>query len=139
MAGAEFEKVPTSFRADLMNLLKRLISSLFRIRLLFRFGRKSATMLPEVVPVRQIYRQFLRWAAKGGYARNTSQTPHEYLYSLVGRLPEAQQDMAFITQQYVAVRYGTLLPDEDEINLLRQSWYHVKKKRLKRAGSSNTP
>lgn len=139
VAGAEYEAVPTTFGADLMNLLKRLISWLFRVRLLFRFGRKSATMLPEVAPVRQIYRQFLRWAAKGGYARNISQTPHEYLWAMVERLPEAQQDMAFITQQYVAVRYGTWQPDEDEIHRLRQSWYHVKKKRLKKADSGHIP
>jgi hypothetical protein len=139
MAGAEFEPVPSTFGADLMNLLKRIMRGLFRVRLLFRFGRRSAAMLPEVAPVRQIYRQLLHWAATGGCARSVSQTPHEYLYTLVERVPEAQQDMAFITQQYVAVRYGTLLPDEDRIQQLRQTWQRVKKTRLKKTGGENAP
>ena len=58
---------------------------------------------------------------------------------LAERLPEAQPDMALITQQYTAVRYGILRPGEDEIHRLRQCWHRIKKKRLKKANGGQAP
>ena len=42
------------------------------------------------------------------------------------------EDIARLTQQYVAVRYGTSLPGEEEIESLRQSWRRVRKYNLKK-------
>ena len=80
---------------------------------------------------RQVYRQLLRWAASGGCARQLAQTPHEYLYALADLLPESTDDLDIITQQYIRIRYGTSLPTEDELHQLNQSWYRVRKNRLK--------
>jgi hypothetical protein len=66
-----------------------------------------------------------------------SQTPFEYCYTLVDLLPEAQEDLDFITQQYVTARYGTSLPTEDELHQLRQSLQNIKQNRLKREVSLN--
>ena len=96
------------------------------MRRLFRPRARARAVLPEIASVRQIYRQFLRWAAAAGFPRQQSQTPHEYLYQLAGLLPEAQGDLDLITQQYVRTRYGAWLPTEDELHQLRQSWYNVK-------------
>ncbi|GAJ09740.1 unnamed protein product, partial [marine sediment metagenome] len=115
MAGAEFEPLPGAFRADLLGFLKRILSGLLRLRLPFLTRGKLRSVLPEVASVRQLYRQLLRWAATSGYPRHISQTPHEYLYTLVDLLPEAREDLGFITQQYVTARYGTSLPTEDEL------------------------
>jgi len=132
MAGAEYERVPTSIRADLMSLLKRIVSFISRIRVIFHLMRKSTAIRPEVAPVYQVYRQFLHWADKGGLTRTRSQTPNEYLLVLAERLPDARNELAYITQQYVAARYGTLFPDEDEVRRLRQTWLDLKKVRLKK-------
>jgi len=81
--------------------------------------------------VRELYRRFLRWAAASGFPRRTSQTPHEYFHTLADLLPEARQELAFITQQYVSARYGTVPQTEDELRQLRQSWHKVKQNDLK--------
>jgi hypothetical protein len=130
MAGAEFEPMPGALRADFLSLLKRFFSKLLGWRRLFRSRARAAPVLPEIASVRQIYRQFLRWAAAAGFPRHISQTPHEYLYELIGLLPEAQGDLDLITQQYVRTRYGAWLLTEDELHQLKQSWYNVKQTRL---------
>lgn len=132
MSGAEFEPLPGAFRADLLSLLKRILSRLLRLRLLLRKRAKAGTVLPEVASVRQIYRQLLRWAAAGGHARLISQTPHEYCCVLSGLLPEAQSDLDLITRQYVLTRYGAWLPTEGELDQLSQAWHKVKQNNLKR-------
>ena len=126
-AGAEYEPLPGAFRADFLSLLKSLLFKLLGLRRLFQPKARAGPLLPEIVSVRQIYRQLLHWASAAGITRHVSQTPHEYLYELVGKLPEAEGDLDLITQQYVRTRYGAWLPTEDEIHQLRQSWYHVKR------------
>jgi hypothetical protein len=130
MAGAEFEPLPGAFRADLLVLLKRILFKLLGLRRLFRPRARAEPARPEIATVRQIYRQFLRWAAAAGFPRHVSQTPHEYLYEMADLLPEALGDLDLITQQYVRSRYGTRLLTEDELHQLRQSWYNVKQNRL---------
>ncbi|GAI27181.1 unnamed protein product, partial [marine sediment metagenome] len=105
--------------------------------LLFRLGARTRAVLPEIASVRQIYRQLLRWTAAGGYPRHISQTPYEYLYALAHLLPDVQGDLDLITQQYVKVRYGALLPTEDELHQLRQSWHRVKQNQLKQSKSEH--
>jgi len=132
MAEAEVEPLPGAFRADFLSLLKRILLKLLRVRLPFQLRGKSVSILPEVASIKQIYRQLLRWAAAGGLPRRTYQTPYEYLYTLVDLLPQAQEDLNFITQQYVATRYGTSLPNEDALHQSRQSLQRIRQNRLKR-------
>lgn len=129
--GAEYEAMPGAFRADLLSWLKRIVRRLLGIRLLFPWGRKSGSIMPEAASVRELYRRFLRWAAAGGFPRRTSQTPHEYFHTLADLLPEVRQELAFITRQYVSARYGTVPQTEDELRQLRQSWHKVKQNDLK--------
>lgn len=137
-AGAEYESLPGAFKADFLGLLKRILTRLLRLRPP-RLGRNPSSLLPEIASVRQIYRQLLHWVAAGGYPRQTSQTPHEYLYTLVDLLPEAHADLDFITRQYVSARYGASLPTEDELHNLRQSWHRIKRNRFRKRGSEHTP
>jgi hypothetical protein len=53
------------------------------------------------------------------------------LYALADLLPEARQDLAFITQQYTLARYGTMTQTADELQQLRQSWHKVRQLNLK--------
>ena len=138
MAGAEFEPLPGAFKADFLSLLKRILFKLLGLKLPFRLRAKEGAVPPEIASVRQIYRQFLRWAAAGGYPRHISQTPHEYCYTLVGLLPEAREDLDLVTQQYVRARYGAWLPTGDELDELSQAWHRVKQTRLKRATTKLT-
>ena len=130
MAGAEFEPLPGAFRADFLGWWQRLISRLLGLRRLLH--HRVEAVPPEIASVRQIYRQFLHWLTSQGYPRHTSQTPYEYLSMLVKVLPEAREDLAFVTQQYVSARYGTSLPTENELYNLRQSWYRIRQNRLKK-------
>jgi len=127
MAGAEFEPMPGAFRADLLGLLKRLLFKLLGLGRRFRLETRAEPLLPRIASVRQIYRQFLHWAAAAGFPRQVSQTPHEYLYELAGRMPEARVDLDLITQQYARARYGAWQLTDDELHQLKQSWYNVKR------------
>jgi hypothetical protein len=135
MAGAELEPVPGAFKADFLGLLKRILFRLLGLRLPFHLRRRELVSPPEVASVRQIYRRLLRWAAAGGYPRHVSQTPHEYCYALAGILPEASEDLSFVTQQYVRARYGALLSAGDELSELSQAWHRLEQTRLKRAAT----
>jgi hypothetical protein len=135
MAGAEFEPLPGAFKADFLSLLKRILFKLLGLKLPFRLRGEKGTFPPEIASVRQIYRQFLRWATAGGYPRHISQTPHEYCYTLVGLLPEAREDLDLVTQQYVRTRYGALLSTGDELNELSQAWHRLKQTHLKRGAT----
>lgn len=131
MTGAEFEPLPGALRTDFLGLLKRIFYRLLGLRLPFRLGARSGSVLPEIASVRQIYRQLLHWAAAGGYPRNISQTPNEYFYTLANLLPEVQGELDFITQQYVRTRYGALLPNEGELQQLDKTWHVVKQNHLR--------
>jgi hypothetical protein len=137
MAGAEFEPLPGAFSADIINLLKRILSRLLRLRPRFRLRKGQTVTLPELASIRQIYSRLLHWSATGGYPRQMSHTPLEHLYLLSGLVPEAQEDLDFITQHYLAARYGKQLPTEDEIHTLKQRWHRVKQSQLKRAGGKS--
>jgi hypothetical protein len=132
MAGAEVEPLPGAFRADLFRWLRNVFLKLFGFRH-WRPGKKDRALLPEVASVHQIYRQFLRWAAAGGYPRPVWQTPYEFLGALLPVLPQTQDDLVFITQQYVSTRYGGLLPTQDDLHQLRQSWHNISQNRITRS------
>jgi hypothetical protein len=138
MAGAEYEPLPGAFKADLLSLLKRIILKLLRLKLPFWLKKREGAFPPETTSVRQIYRQFLRWAASAGYPRYISQTPQEYCYTLVDLVPEAIEDIDMVTQQYVKARYGARLSTKNELNELSQAWRRVKQIRLKRATTERT-
>jgi hypothetical protein len=131
MAGAEYEPLPGAFKTDLLSLIKRIIRKLLGLKLLFWRKKREGAFPPEITSVRQIYRQFLRWAASAGYPRYISQTPQEYCYTLVDLVPEAIEDIDTVTQQYVKARYGARLSTENELNELSQAWHRVKQIRLK--------
>ncbi len=68
---AEVEPMEGAFKADLINLLKRIYYVLSRLKLLSWLTRKSEPLSPEVLSVYQIYRLLLRWGAKAGLRQET--------------------------------------------------------------------
>lgn len=132
MAGAELEPLPGAFKADIKNLLRRILLKILGLRRLFRIRGRSTLVNEEIATVLQIYHQFLRWAASGGYPRKASQTPYEYCYALSDILPDARHDLDLVTQQYVKARYGAWLSTTDELDELSRTFHRVKKIRLRK-------
>jgi hypothetical protein len=131
-AGTKIEPLKGAFGAELINLLKRILHWLSKSKLLSWLIKRPESFPPEAISVHQIYRHLLRWGSAGGYPRQISQTPNEYLGTIVDLLPQFQADLSFITQQYVTTRYGTSIPTTIELHELKQSWKRVKQNRLKR-------
>jgi hypothetical protein len=131
MEDAEVEPLPGAFREDVLNFLRRILLAVTRWP--FRRRKRRAHLPAQVESARRIYRQLLTWAAARGYARSPSQTPHEYLQTLMGWLPESGNDLTFITQEYVRVRYSPLIPTEKDLQELRQSWWRLRKSRSGKA------
>jgi hypothetical protein len=134
-ADMEIEPLTGAFRADLLGWLKRIFQKLSKLKLLSWLMGKPKAFPPEVISVHQIYRLLLRWGAKSGHPRKIFQTPDEYFYTLAGLLPQAQQDLSFITRQYVITRYSTAMPGIAELHELKQSWDRIKQNRFRRPGS----
>ncbi len=78
----------------------------------------------DVVTIKFIYGQILRWAAMAGYRRKSSQTPDELYLQMGGWFPEAAGELSFITQQFVKVRYGEVKLSKE---ILQQAWESYKK------------
>lgn len=126
--GAEVESLDGAFKADFLGWLKRILFTLLGIKMRFK-PKKKQFLSPEVASVRQLYTQLLHWAAAGGCARHTAQTPYEFMQVLSGVLPEAQGEIDFITRHYVRARYGLAVPVESELHELRQSWHRLRQTR----------
>jgi hypothetical protein len=125
--GAEVESLSGGFKADLLALLEQIMAKLHRLRHIFHW-RKSKKPLPqETASVRDIYRQFLRWTARKGCPMKPHQTPSEHLRTMEHLLPAAQDDLQFITQQYLHARYSPSPPGESVLNQLTQAWHRLKR------------
>lgn len=123
----EMESLKGAFGADILGFLKRLLAVLFG----GRWFAPRQTAPENIPPSRQIYRQFLKWAAKRGFPRRTFQTPYEYLAALQELMPVSGAELSLITQQYVDTRYGTSPPSEADLDRLRETWRQVQKENPK--------
>lgn len=78
--------------------------------------------------VRYFYRSTLRRAAAGGLPRREAQTPYEYVTTLAERLPEAQQDIADLTEAFVVAHYSRRPVGSEEARRARQPWQRVRRR-----------
>jgi hypothetical protein len=105
-----------------------------------RPARIPALRLSRLAPrelVRYFYRSTLRRAADGGLPRRAAQTPYEYSATLAQRLPEAQQDIAELTDAFVVAEYSPRPIGEADARRARQPWERVRR-RLRNLGSKKT-
>ena len=128
--GAEITSVTGAFREDLIRFIMKLINRFLvlkrRLNHFFLLRNEKKSIPPEVASVRQIYIQLLKWAASKGCPKDATQTPREYLHRLIEWMPEARWELAFITHQYVHVRYGPWTPSDKVLHKLRQNLRQVK-------------
>lgn len=122
---------------DLFIALGQLVLAIwFRILSPFR-GTRAESLPPEVRAVRTLYRRLLVWAAKRGWPKQAGQTPYEFLDFLKSSIPHLESDLVFLTDSYVAVRYGAARPEPETLRGLRASWRRVRKaKKTKKRTSS---
>ncbi len=130
MEDAAVEPLSGAFREDVLNFLRRLVLALTFWP--FRRRKRSPSLPPQVESARRVYRQLLAWAASKGVPRIPSQTPHEYLETLLGWLPQRGGDLTLITEEYVRARYSPSVPTDKEVQELRQSWRKLKKSGLRK-------
>jgi hypothetical protein len=93
---------------------QRLINRLRRLRR----WRAAAT-------VRQIYRALCARADEQGFPRAPSETPFEYLSTLLEAWPAVADDIHLITGAYVRVRYGQVPESEEELSTIRNAWRRI--------------
>lgn len=77
--------------------------------------------------VRYFYRSTLRRAAQRGLARAPAQTPYEYAARLASTLPEAQPDIADLTESFVTAQYGTQPVSPDDAARARRPWERLRR------------
>lgn len=133
---AEVKTLQGAFRRDLKTLIKAITAWLTRLYklLIERIQQAFYRNVPgrNLGNIRQIYRQLLKSANKSGVARGEFQTPFEYQINLTQWLPEAKQQIEFITNQYVIFRYSRHIPCEQTMEQIKQCWLIIKKQHLKK-------
>ena len=72
------------------------------------------------------YLSILRRAGERGFPRRRSQTPYEYDTLLEPNLPQAQQDMASLTQAFVEARYSRQAIEPGQAGQIQTHWQRVK-------------
>lgn len=80
-------------------------------------------------PRQRVYFFFLAMIRRGGergLARKDSQTPYEYAAALEEALPEVDQEVASLTEAFVAARYARSEVDENQAGLVRRSWDRIR-------------
>jgi len=90
----------------------------------FRFFRLGA--LPPRERVLYYYLSILKRAGRQGFPRGRAQTPHEYGATLGPHLPEAQEEMDRLTQDFIEARYSRHPFDRDKERQVRTHWQRVK-------------
>lgn len=125
--GAEIESLSGGLKTDILALLERIMLKLRGLRHIFHWQKSKKPLPRETASVRDIYRQFLRWTARKGYPMNPYQTPSEHLRAMESLLPAAQDDLRFITQQYIHARYSPSPPGENVLKQLEQTWHRLKR------------
>jgi hypothetical protein len=77
--------------------------------------------------VRYFYLSTVRRAARLGVVRRPGQTPHEFLHDLEQTLPEAEQDVAALTDAFITARYNTTEITPAEAASVRTIWERIKR------------
>ncbi len=78
------------------------------------------------VSIIKIYQQMTYLSREVGYPRADSETPYEYLKTLVKLWPNHKADVQLITRAYVRVRYGEFPETKQEFEAIKQAWERVR-------------
>ncbi|HAL61181.1 MAG TPA: hypothetical protein DCP08_02080 [Chloroflexi bacterium] len=84
----------------------------------------------DLSSIRGIYATMLRFAANLGFPRRPGETPYEYLPTLSQAWSESQEQLSYLTETYIRVRYGGVSPSLEELERAKQAWLAVKSRAL---------
>jgi hypothetical protein len=99
-----------------------------------RQPRRSLRGLDPRAAVRALYAMLLGRARRQGYGRQGWQTPYEYARALSQQLPEGSQEVAGLTDAYVAAAYSPREPGPEDLRAARGFWLRLR--RVLRRGAS---
>ena len=122
---AEMEPLRGALRHDLAMVLRRVFAWL--TGLAGRRRAKPGHESPQTASIRRLYADMLRWGAKSGFPRESSQTPFEYQETLCLAFPGHEPVVRSITESYVRAKYGAQPPTEAELHQLRESRSRLKR------------
>jgi hypothetical protein len=89
-------------------------------------GRTRIGRLFAALTIRRIYAHMAALAEERGYPRALDETPYDYLPTLREAFPEHQQEVARITDAYVAVHYGEMPERSEELEAVRAAWQQIR-------------
>jgi len=76
--------------------------------------------------IRRIYAHVGALAAERGYPRAPHETPYEYLPILEQAFPTSREEVACITEAYVAVHYGEVPERPEDLAAVEAAWGHIR-------------
>ncbi|MBI5930198.1 MAG: DUF4129 domain-containing protein [Chloroflexi bacterium] len=94
------------------------------LNLMRQFG--GGRDLLAALSVRWTYSRMATLAEKRGFPRDKSETPNEYRRSLGRAFPGGDNEIRLITEAYVAVRYGELPENNEQLNVIRDAFERLK-------------
>ncbi len=83
---------------------------------------------PAARSIREIYRAFLKKAARRGFPRKRFETPYEFKQRIDEEVPAAEPQLEVITEAYALTRYGGDVPDEAQLELVHRKWIELDQK-----------
>jgi hypothetical protein len=125
------EPVRFQIRMVFLNTLRGLISLFPRLlrklwlwltSLFQKWKQHPGPSEEALISIRALYRNLLRWAAKNGTARATSQTPLEHLELLVQKFPQQQDGLKQVTEAYLLARYSRKPVSQEEFDRVKKVW-----------------
>ncbi len=90
------------------------------------WGQSVMGQLFSSLTIRRIYAQLGALAGERGYARAPHETPYEYLATLERAFPNNLEDVARITEAYVAVHYGEAPERPEDTSTIRAVWERIR-------------
>ena len=89
-------------------------------------GRAAWGRLFAALTIRRIYAHLGVLAAEQGYPRVPHETPYEYMPTLEQAFPDTRDEVACITEAYVAVHYGEVPERSEDVVAVRDAWERIR-------------
>lgn len=89
-------------------------------------GRSRLGRLFAALTIRRIYAHVSALAAEQGYPRASYETPYEYLPTLREAFPDSREEVARVTEAYVAVHYGEAPERPQDLAAVEAAWEGIR-------------
>lgn len=87
------------------------------------------TSLRRLTPRQRVlffYLAMLRRGGEQGLPRHPAQTPYEYARELGGQVPDVEQEVAALTEEFIEARYSRHDITEEDVGLVQGWWQRIK-------------